>query len=574
MPQIIEVPGHGQVEFPDGMSDAQIVAAIQANTQPQVDTMPAHVVGLVPSEDSLAGNIGADWGRRAGKVSAMVGRNTGGLDTITNIPKMAALTAGQVAGGALDVGVEGLRSAYRGMVPQGLQNAISDAGRMLADTTPGRLVGGALSSGRNLYGKFSNAYPDAAMALEGGLNIANVAALGAGAKAAIPKPSQSALARQYAATIDRGIKKAIRPSVEGKRTIGQANKYFGDAQSAVSSIIDNKAGLRLTDDVGDIVSGGLPKNLRQFSEAIDQTKRGIFDRYNAMAESAGGAGATVNLTPIADELSAITKSKPLIDNAPEVVNYAASRAEALANRGVYTAQEAQDAVAILNKSLDSFYKNPSYDTFGKAYVDSQIAQHMRSGLDKSIEGISGAGYQDLKRQYGALKSIERDVNRRMIVHSRQNTKGLLDGFSDVLSGGQMVQGLLSAKPAVIAQAGAMKGIARFVKAINDPDRAVAGMFTKAEKIRNAAPPTAAPPALNKQKIPPIPRYVTPMLPPPAAQGFTLYTPEQSAAILAGPRVSSQLGAKNLPGGLLSGGISRAEKMRLNALNRGLLPTNR
>lgn len=32
MPQIIEVPGFGQVEFPDGMSDAQIVAAIRANT--------------------------------------------------------------------------------------------------------------------------------------------------------------------------------------------------------------------------------------------------------------------------------------------------------------------------------------------------------------------------------------------------------------------------------------------------------------------------------------------------------------------------------------------------------------
>jgi hypothetical protein len=31
MPQIIDVPGHGQVEFPDGMSDAQIVAAIKAN---------------------------------------------------------------------------------------------------------------------------------------------------------------------------------------------------------------------------------------------------------------------------------------------------------------------------------------------------------------------------------------------------------------------------------------------------------------------------------------------------------------------------------------------------------------
>lgn len=34
MSQIINVPGHGQVEFPDGMTDAQIVAAIQRNAAP------------------------------------------------------------------------------------------------------------------------------------------------------------------------------------------------------------------------------------------------------------------------------------------------------------------------------------------------------------------------------------------------------------------------------------------------------------------------------------------------------------------------------------------------------------
>ncbi len=34
MPQIIDVPGHGQVEFPDGMSDDQIVSAIRRNSQP------------------------------------------------------------------------------------------------------------------------------------------------------------------------------------------------------------------------------------------------------------------------------------------------------------------------------------------------------------------------------------------------------------------------------------------------------------------------------------------------------------------------------------------------------------
>jgi hypothetical protein len=45
MPQIIDVPGQGQVEFPDGMSDAQIVAAIQRNTprKPNAEAMNPEV---------------------------------------------------------------------------------------------------------------------------------------------------------------------------------------------------------------------------------------------------------------------------------------------------------------------------------------------------------------------------------------------------------------------------------------------------------------------------------------------------------------------------------------------------
>src|SRR5690606_12258355 len=37
MPQIIDVPGLGQVEFPDGMTDDQIAAAIQKQVPPKVD---------------------------------------------------------------------------------------------------------------------------------------------------------------------------------------------------------------------------------------------------------------------------------------------------------------------------------------------------------------------------------------------------------------------------------------------------------------------------------------------------------------------------------------------------------
>jgi hypothetical protein len=42
VPQIIEVPGHGRVEFPDGMSDDQIVSAIKANAPQPVNPAAAN----------------------------------------------------------------------------------------------------------------------------------------------------------------------------------------------------------------------------------------------------------------------------------------------------------------------------------------------------------------------------------------------------------------------------------------------------------------------------------------------------------------------------------------------------
>lgn len=78
MPQQIDVPGMGVVEFPDGMSDQQIVAAIQANA-------PAKA----PAVDKLA-----DSAKGAG-----IGLVKGALDTLATPAK------------PLEMAVEGLRGA-------------------------------------------------------------------------------------------------------------------------------------------------------------------------------------------------------------------------------------------------------------------------------------------------------------------------------------------------------------------------------------------------------------------------------------------------------------------------------
>lgn len=80
MPQIIEVPGHGRVEFPDGMSDAEIVSAIKRNAQqpkrPNEAAMnpEANVWGMRVDGEASSGFNPAAAIIKAGEVADNIGK--------------------------------------------------------------------------------------------------------------------------------------------------------------------------------------------------------------------------------------------------------------------------------------------------------------------------------------------------------------------------------------------------------------------------------------------------------------------------------------------------------------------
>lgn len=286
--------------------------------------------------------------------------------------------------------------------------------------------------------------------------------------------------------IDHSINKAVKPTVVGKHTSTQVKSYFEKARDAVKTIITNKDNIKLVDDDG--VPKMLPTSLKEFSQAIRNTKEILFKQYDDLAQSAGSKGAEVSLAPVASELAKVADNKVLQDVAPDVAQYATTRARALGTRGKYTAEEAQEAVKVLNQSLEAFYKNQSYDTASRAAIDSMIVNNLRASLDDIIEKSAGSGYQSLKSQYGALKTIEKEVTHRTVVDARKNIKGLVD-FTDIFSSGQVISGILTMNPGQIAQGFGQKGIATFIKSRNDPNRIVRKMFEQVDDIMNGATKT-------------------------------------------------------------------------------------
>lgn len=367
----------------------------------------------------------------------------------------------------------------RMMMGEGLQTALlgipgGTMGRM-GPAMHGAVMGGTYGLGSAI----ESAQSLKQAGVDIGAGVLGGAIIGKGAQLAGDALSNALRTKTVASVVGENFK-AIRPTVAGKDSYTQIEKYNQRAADAVASIIENKPNLELLDKHGEL-TGKLPQNLEQFSQAIDQTKGKLFERFNAMQEAAGKSGATVDLTPIVKELEKISNDKIVSQLHPEVANYAKGLAERFSGDPVYTTQEAQTAIATLNTKLKPFYKNQSYENASTVSVDEMVARRLRVGLDDSILKSTEPGYQALRNKYGALSAIEKDVAHRVGVDARRNAKGLID-YTDIFSASDVIGGLVKREPSMIAAGMAKKAVAAVYKMRNDPNVIVRKMFQQAERV--------------------------------------------------------------------------------------------
>jgi hypothetical protein len=407
--------------------------------------------------------------------------------------------AGQGAAFLGDVATEGLKAVTPDPVEEQFVRGLEKTLAPIVQSKAGQGIA-----------EWAKAHPEAAKNLEAVINIAGVVPIGkagavatdvatAGAKKVGTETTKIAQTvsrtpvtiEQLNKRIDYGYSKAVKPSMAGVKTTAQSQQLQQKAREAIKTIVDNKANLQFVDADGIQLDKGIktPETLAEFRDAIDQTKQNIFTQYNALAKE---SGARVDLTPIAEELQKVQSNPTIVDLNPQVAVYAKTRAEALNARGSYSTEEAQEAIKALNNSLDAFYRNPTYENASKAAIDALIANNMRKSLDDVIEQTTEGGYQELKNKYAALKSIEKDVVNAAIRDSKKNIKGLID-YSDILSGGQVVNGILTLNPAMVGTGIAQKGIATWYKKLNDPNRAVKKLFETVERSNAKTQSTSKPP---------------------------------------------------------------------------------
>lgn len=307
-------------------------------------------------------------------------------------------------------------------------------------------------------------------------------------KTTAPATDSAAQAKTANDDIVSSYTKAVKPTTAGKTGPGQLDKYNESVTSAVKSITNNTDNLKFETEDGNVETGRTPQTRGELADALAQTKAAVFSKYDALAKQAGEAGAKVSLAPAAKSLQGIVENEALKITNPHAIEYAKGIIERLQNEdGSFKdidAKTAQDVVTNYNSSLKAFYRNPSYESASRAAIDAGVVHEVRAGLDKSINDATGQDYQGIKNEYGALSSIEKDVNKAALTQAKQtgSTASGLGKYVDVFSGGDMVSGLLSLNPALFAKGAAQAGIAHFFQWFNSPDRAVGNMFKAASRL--------------------------------------------------------------------------------------------
>lgn len=170
MPQYVEVPGHGVVEFPDGMNDDQIASAIKANMQPpQSEATPQEGGNLFArGVQTILKNV-SDAREGVGNVVAGGVRGAGDIGATLLTPVDAAARAGGVQNDyigrtdrrqAMDDGLQTM-----GADPDALLYKVGKLGAQIAGTAG---VGSVLAKGAQAVPALTRAVPNLVPALQSG----------------------------------------------------------------------------------------------------------------------------------------------------------------------------------------------------------------------------------------------------------------------------------------------------------------------------------------------------------------------------------------------------------------------
>jgi hypothetical protein len=400
MPQIIDVPNLGQVEFPDDMSDDQIVAAIKKNTMSTTDRVVGgakHALqkagfGIKEALDVPAQYLESKFGTTAlGKLGASLGMPTA-ADSAEQTPKdIAALeerdapvletTAGKVGdfGGTVAAFLPTM-IAKRAVLPV----TAASAALMTPGSVTDRLTAGGLAAAGSAAGKYA------------GQEIGKAVNYRAANKAAkIDAKIAQNQTRDATLVAGQQLGLVVPPAQARPTLVNKALEGFaGKASTAQGASIKNTP---MADNIGRRALG-LPEDAPLSKETFDAVRTAGGEAYEAVRNV-----GTIKTGPqYTKDLSAITKKyEGASKDFPELANDEISKIVASVNKQQFSSSAAVDAISILRDRASTAYGKGDR-TLGKAYRETSKA--LEDAIDRHLEK-SGKPAAKLLKDYRAGREL-------------------------------------------------------------------------------------------------------------------------------------------------------------------------
>ncbi len=267
--------------------------------------------------------------------------------------------------------------------------------------------------------------------------------------------------------------------------IGQVEGYEQNVLRGIDKLVENRPNLTLATPQGvPLPAGTAPRTMRQLDEAIDQTKTALFEKWNPMAARAGEEGLRIDLAPVGAELRALAQKPEVFLSNPGAVQQLENFAALYERQGLVSPLEAQSTIKNINTRLASFYDKGEAASGAPAMVLEPVARLLRKQLDEGIERTVGPGWRELRRDYGALSAIERDVTKAVERIAKQAPTTGIGKLANFVSTIESIRAIATLSPDAMVSAFGAKVAGELHRFYSNPNRMVARLFDK----RIAGPP--------------------------------------------------------------------------------------
>ncbi len=415
-----------------------------------------------------------------------------GAQAVGGATGLARTAAGLVSGQGLDKSLQAGSKVIEGITKHGTYQPHYQRGQELSQSAAYPFT--KLQEGADIVAEKALAagHPNLAASIASAPGVVGTLA---GVKMGVPKNPVTALAKNALATknaVTKAMNEAIKPKFKSKKTATKVKEYENKSLTAIEGIVRRKDTLELPDKLeSGRTEKRLPDSVKDFQEAISQTKEKVFTEFTESAEAAGRKGIRVDTEDAARALNEIVNDKVTGNFTPKTVEWAIERQnmlERMSNAGSLgtkpggmTPLETQQAIKQLNINIQAYERAPSAANYSTAMVDALVVNNLRKSLDDAIQSTKGKDYQALKNEYSALKTIEDDVNKMANVERNKAAGMLLPDFTDIIAGHQITSGLISGSPATLAGGAFVKAMSLARKTMKDPNRKIKNMFKTVDK---------------------------------------------------------------------------------------------